>query len=195
MRTWSETQEKSLSTKAPAGSWMEFGVWEGATLNGVADYRKVNCDQNAAPVFGFDTFTGLPEAWGSFRPTVCFSQILPYLPTCLQGMANMATFTWLPSNGSAILQLHNLICQVMLPSMTLQLSCMLIDKTGMRERVGCRLPNMLWQCLCLLYSCLGSFNGNQEVKHSPASGQMHPGGCSKGARASSPVQVPSMQPQ
>lgn len=56
-----------------SGSWLEFGVWEGATLNGVADYRKVNCDANAAPVFGFDTFTGLPEDWGAFRPTVSFA--------------------------------------------------------------------------------------------------------------------------
>ena len=62
---------------------MEFGVWEGATLNGVADYRKVNCDKNAAPVYGFDTFTGLPEDWGSFRPTVFIQTIsTPYLTAC-----------------------------------------------------------------------------------------------------------------
>ena len=51
---------------------MEFGVWEGATLNGVADYRKKNCDDRPSSnfVYGFDTFTGLPEAWGEFRPSV-----------------------------------------------------------------------------------------------------------------------------
>ena len=55
-----------------AGSWFEFGVWEGATLNGVAEYRRVNCDDRPASnfVYGFDTFTGLPEAWGEFRPSV-----------------------------------------------------------------------------------------------------------------------------
>lgn len=55
-----------------AGSWLEFGVWEGATLNGVAEYRRVNCDNRPASnfVYGFDTFTGLPEAWGEFRPSV-----------------------------------------------------------------------------------------------------------------------------
>lgn len=51
---------------------MEFGVWEGATLNGVAEYRKQNCDDRPSSnfVYGFDTFTGLPEAWGEFRPSV-----------------------------------------------------------------------------------------------------------------------------
>ena len=59
-----------------AGSWFEFGVWEGATLNGVAEYRRVNCDGQKGPnnkVYGFDTFTGLPEAWGEFRPSVSVS--------------------------------------------------------------------------------------------------------------------------
>lgn len=58
------------------GSWFEFGVWEGATLNGVAEYRRVNCDGQMGPnnkVYGFDTFTGLPEAWGEFRPSGEFS--------------------------------------------------------------------------------------------------------------------------
>lgn len=57
-----------------AGSWMEFGVWEGATLNGAADYRKQNCnaDPSSNFVYGFDTFTGLPEAWGEQRPSVSY---------------------------------------------------------------------------------------------------------------------------
>lgn len=56
------------------GSWMEFGVFEGGTINGVANYRKKNCDAdpNSNFVYGFDTFTGLPEAWGEFRPSVSF---------------------------------------------------------------------------------------------------------------------------
>lgn len=51
---------------------MEFGVFEGRTINGVGDYRKRNCDAdpNSNFVYGFDTFTGLPEAWGEFRPSV-----------------------------------------------------------------------------------------------------------------------------
>ena len=55
-----------------AGSWMEFGVFQGATLNGAADYRKKNCnaDPSSNFVYGFDTFTGLPEAWGEQRPSV-----------------------------------------------------------------------------------------------------------------------------
>lgn len=57
------------------GSWMEFGVWQGATLNGAADYRKTNCnsDPHSNFVYGFDTFTGLPEAWGEQRPSGEFS--------------------------------------------------------------------------------------------------------------------------
>ena len=81
-RTCEATQIQVL-----AGSWFEFGVWEGATLNGVAEYRRVNCDGQMGPdnkVYGFDTFTGLPEAWGEFRPSVrasstCFALKLSHL--------------------------------------------------------------------------------------------------------------------
>ena len=62
---------------------MEFGVWEGRTLNAVAEYRKANCDTDADSgfVYGFDTFTGLPEAWGEFRPSVS-SLAVKNLPCC-----------------------------------------------------------------------------------------------------------------
>lgn len=67
------------------GSWMEFGVWEGRTINGVADYRKKNCDAdpNSNFVYGFDTFTGLPEAWGEFRPSVSLLLSSEGYPRCL----------------------------------------------------------------------------------------------------------------
>ncbi|KAK9802857.1 hypothetical protein WJX73_009424 [Symbiochloris irregularis] len=45
------------------GDWMEFGVWRGTSINKTADYRAKHCSPSCPPVFGFDTFTGLPEAW------------------------------------------------------------------------------------------------------------------------------------
>lgn len=82
------TSSDNPAHSAYTGSWLEFGVWEGATLNGVADYRKVNCDANAPPVFGFDTFTGLPEDWGSFRPTVSW-------PPCICKLSRDRVHKWL----------------------------------------------------------------------------------------------------
>jgi hypothetical protein len=43
------------------GLFAEFGVWQGATINAIAD--------QVGPqilVHGFDSFEGLPEAWGEF---------------------------------------------------------------------------------------------------------------------------------
>ena len=42
---------------------MEFGVFRGDTINIAADYRKHYCEINPPPIFGFDTFEGLPETW------------------------------------------------------------------------------------------------------------------------------------
>lgn len=42
--------------RAPAGIACEFGVYRGASLMLVAGYRK-------KPVFGFDSFEGLPKPW------------------------------------------------------------------------------------------------------------------------------------
>lgn len=45
------------------GLWAEFGVFTGKTLTLAADWRMQRCGPNAPPVYGFDTFTGLPENW------------------------------------------------------------------------------------------------------------------------------------
>lgn len=58
----------SLIPLSPAcsGLWLEFGVFQGASINKTARYKKENCDSNV--VYGFDTFNGLPEDWRpSFR--------------------------------------------------------------------------------------------------------------------------------
>lgn len=38
------------------GLWAEFGVFNGRTINKISKYTKNK-------IFGFDTFTGLPESW------------------------------------------------------------------------------------------------------------------------------------
>ncbi len=43
------------------GLCLEFGVWRGATINHVAA-------QLAKPVYGFDSFEGLPEDWNGLVP-------------------------------------------------------------------------------------------------------------------------------
>ena len=55
------------------GLWMEFGVFKGNTLSIIANWKASYCDQNSQPVYGFDTFEGLPTDWrpgfdrGTFR--------------------------------------------------------------------------------------------------------------------------------
>jgi len=48
---------------ACSGLWMEFGVFTGGSLNRTAIFKERYCGVDSGPVFGFDTFTGLPEKW------------------------------------------------------------------------------------------------------------------------------------
>ncbi|CAF0922145.1 unnamed protein product [Adineta steineri] len=45
------------------GLWMEFGVYRGSSLKHIADWKRMFCGNNSQPVYGFDTFTGLPTDW------------------------------------------------------------------------------------------------------------------------------------
>jgi hypothetical protein len=45
------------------GLWMEFGVFRGATITQIANRKKTFCGDTSQPVYGFDTFTGLPIDW------------------------------------------------------------------------------------------------------------------------------------
>ena len=45
------------------GLWMEFGVYRGSTISAAANWKKMFCGGNSQPVYGFDTFTGLPTVW------------------------------------------------------------------------------------------------------------------------------------
>ena len=53
---------------------MEFGVHTGGTITWTANWRTKYCTIDSPPVYGFDTFTGLPEGWSiyqSVRATAC----------------------------------------------------------------------------------------------------------------------------
>ena len=41
------------------GTWAEFGVHTGGTVNATADWRARHCPRGSPPVYGFDTFTGI----------------------------------------------------------------------------------------------------------------------------------------
>jgi hypothetical protein len=49
--------ERALTDAPKTGTWVEFGVADGVTL------RQIVAARGGAKVWGFDTFTGLPEAW------------------------------------------------------------------------------------------------------------------------------------
>ncbi|CAF1080904.1 unnamed protein product [Rotaria magnacalcarata] len=45
------------------GLWMEFGVFRGSTLSHIAKWKTTFCGNDSEPVYGFDTFSGLPTDW------------------------------------------------------------------------------------------------------------------------------------
>jgi hypothetical protein len=45
------------------GLWMEFGVFRGKTITRIANWKKTFCGGTSEPVYGFDTFSGLPSDW------------------------------------------------------------------------------------------------------------------------------------
>ena len=44
-------------------TWAEFGVHTGGTITAAATWRTKYCGGQSPTVYGFDTFTGLPEEW------------------------------------------------------------------------------------------------------------------------------------
>jgi hypothetical protein len=55
------------------GLFLEFGVATGQTISKIAELSQ-------APVFGFDSFKGLPEPWRTGFPKGCFSGEIPPVP-------------------------------------------------------------------------------------------------------------------
>ncbi len=62
---------------AESGLCCEFGVYKGETLNYIAKRVK-------GPVYGFDSFEGLPEAWRAGFPQGAFGLGVAHLPACEQ---------------------------------------------------------------------------------------------------------------
>ncbi|CAF3087365.1 unnamed protein product [Rotaria sp. Silwood2] len=45
------------------GLWMEFGVFRGGSISHIAKWKTAFCGNKSEPVYGFDTFSGLPTNW------------------------------------------------------------------------------------------------------------------------------------
>jgi len=70
-----ETLRQALSLAPPGGLALEFGVFTGGTLRIIAEAR------GGEDVYGFDTFTGLPEDWRLGFPAGTFAvDGLPEVP-------------------------------------------------------------------------------------------------------------------
>jgi len=57
----------ALERRTPPGLYLEFGVASGMTVNLIASAVP-------SPIYGFDSFAGLPEAWLGYLPKGAFSQ-------------------------------------------------------------------------------------------------------------------------
>jgi hypothetical protein len=54
---------KDMVVPSCDGLWMEFGVFRGDSLRHVAKWKAAYCGNKSQPVYGFDTFSGLPTDW------------------------------------------------------------------------------------------------------------------------------------
>jgi len=67
---WSDTQKEvlahALSEVKVTGHYLEFGAFSGGTIRYMAVLLK-RAGQHDAHIHGFDSFEGLPEAWGGFN--------------------------------------------------------------------------------------------------------------------------------
>ncbi len=71
----SETLDQALRLASDDGMALEFGVYTGGTLTVIAQAR------NGRDVYGFDSFTGLPEDWRSRYPAGAFEvDAVPTIP-------------------------------------------------------------------------------------------------------------------
>ncbi len=71
----SETLQQALRLAPDDGMALEFGVYTGGTLTVIAQAR------NGRDVYGFDSFTGLPEDWRSRYPAGAFEvDAVPTIP-------------------------------------------------------------------------------------------------------------------
>ena len=62
-RIFRDPPHKDMVLPSCDGLWMEFGVFQGQTLSHAARWKTKFCGNRSSPVFGFDTFSGLPTDW------------------------------------------------------------------------------------------------------------------------------------
>ncbi len=68
---------KAASMAKPDGLWLEFGVAYGRSIRHIATLRS-------GPIFGFDSFEGLPERWRTGFDKGAFACNLPAVPANVQ---------------------------------------------------------------------------------------------------------------
>ncbi|ROT45010.1 hypothetical protein CHR62_09165 [Pusillimonas sp. NJUB218] len=91
---------------APPGIACEFGVFKGDSLRVIRNFRK-------PPVFGFDTWSGLPEAWDmgqAEHPTGHFACDVPrdfaIGVQLVQGLFSETLPLWLAEHGEPVQFVH-----------------------------------------------------------------------------------------
>jgi hypothetical protein len=83
------------------GLWLEFGVWQGSSTANLVKHHQ--------PVYGFDTFTGLPEPW-HIHPAGYFDAggIPPLIPGAqfIVGLFQGTLPGWLAEHPGEVALLH-----------------------------------------------------------------------------------------
>jgi len=91
-------------TKTIDGLWLEFGVYQGSTINFIAEHAIT------LPVFGFDSFEGNPEDWRSEYKKGAFAlETLPQFPNTIsivRGSFQDSIPAFLETNKSNIVFVH-----------------------------------------------------------------------------------------
>jgi len=92
----------AVRLSCPDGLFLEFGVATGRTIRQIASLRS-------APIYGFDSFEGLPEHWRSGFDKGSFAGSLPHVPnnvTLIKGLFDETLAKFLLSNPDKVSFLH-----------------------------------------------------------------------------------------
>lgn len=94
---------QALQTVTVEGLYLEFGVWKGRTLRAIA---RAATDH---PVYGFDSFAGLPEDWWRFGKGNFALKQLPQMPpnvTLVKGWFNETLPGFLSQHPEPVAFIH-----------------------------------------------------------------------------------------
>jgi hypothetical protein len=101
-----EVIEFSLDAVKVSGHYLEFGVYTGGTIRRIAKHAREQA------IHGFDSFEGLPEAWGGFslgRRAFDVKGRLPRVPANVRlhrGWFDQSLPQWLTANPGAVAFVH-----------------------------------------------------------------------------------------